>query len=121
MKFSTWIYQIAHNHMIDQIRKKKARVQEWKLSEEVSFEIFKSSVDLKNETEVKDKLEKMKEIINSLNFKYKDVMILRFIEEKTYEEIMDIVKKPKGTVAALINRGKKIILEKAKEQSVIET
>ena len=45
-------------------------------------------------------------------------MILRFIEEKNYSEIMEIVKKPKGTVAALIMRGRKIIMEEAKKQEL---
>jgi RNA polymerase sigma-70 factor (ECF subfamily) len=39
------------------------------------------------------------------------VLILRFIEDKEYEEIMDILKKPKGTVATLIARGRKRLAE----------
>ena len=33
--------------------------------------------------------------------------MLRFLEEKSYTEISDILKIPEGTVATLINRGKK--------------
>jgi RNA polymerase sigma-70 factor (ECF subfamily) len=45
-------------------------------------------------------------------------MILRFLEEKSYDEIMDIIKKPKGTVASLVNRGRKIFLEEAHKKGV---
>jgi hypothetical protein len=42
------------------------------------------------------------------------------LEEKNYEEIMDIVQKPKGTVAALINRGRKILFNEAKSKFNIQ-
>jgi len=57
----------------------------------------------------------MQGIINTLPHKYREVMILRFLEEKNYEEIMDIIQKPKGTVAALINRGRKMLFDEAKK------
>jgi DNA-directed RNA polymerase specialized sigma24 family protein len=43
---------------------------------------------------------------------------LRFIEEKSYEEIMDILKKPKGTVAILVSRGKEALTLKLKEKDM---
>ena len=49
--------------------------------------------------------------------KYREVLVLKFIEEKDYTEISDILQKPIGTVGALINRGKaqfKKISEKEK-------
>ncbi len=109
LKFSTWIYQITRNTVFDAIRKKHARPQETHLENEEMVKIFKAGIDLENEAALKNDLEKIKKIINALPYKYKEVMILRFLEEKNYEEIMDIVKKPKGTVAALINRGRKMI------------
>ncbi len=48
--------------------------------------------------------------IHSLPVLYRDVLILRFLEEKSYEEIVDIIKKPKGTVATLIRRGRALLL-----------
>ena len=118
LKFSTWIYQITRNTVVDAIRKKHARPQETHLEDEELVKIFRSGIDLENEMEAKDSLEKIKKIIASLPFRYKEVMILRFLEERTYEEIMDIVKKPKGTVAALINRGRKMIMKEAKEELI---
>ncbi|RTZ91826.1 MAG: RNA polymerase subunit sigma, partial [Deltaproteobacteria bacterium] len=35
------------------------------------------------------------------------VLILKFFEDKSYREISDILKKPEGTIATLINRAKK--------------
>jgi RNA polymerase sigma-70 factor (ECF subfamily) len=39
--------------------------------------------------------------------KYREVLVLRFLEGKDYSEISDILEKPMGTVATLINRAKK--------------
>lgn len=114
-KFSTWIYQIARNNTIDAIRKKHARVETVCLDTEESVKLFRSNVNLGKELETKENLEKIKNIIQNLPYKYKEVMVLRFLEDKNYEEIMDIVEKPKGTVAALINRGRKLVREEAEE------
>jgi RNA polymerase sigma-70 factor (ECF subfamily) len=57
--------------------------------------------------------------IKNLDEKYRDVLILKFIEGKDYNEISDILEKPMGSIATLINRGKKQLkkeFEKLKEQ-----
>lgn len=117
-KFSTWIYRIARNATIDAIRKKQVRPQAARLEPEDLVKIFHSNIDIENEVIAKDDLNKVKEIIDKMSFKYKEVLVLRFLEEKTYEEIMDILGKPKGTVAALVNRGRKILLEEIKKQEI---
>jgi RNA polymerase sigma-70 factor (ECF subfamily) len=83
------------------------------------LKIFKSNIDIKNEFEVKEHLDEIKGIMSDLPYKYKEVMILRFLEEKTYEEIMDIVQKSKGTVASLIARGKKMIIKEAEKKDLL--
>ena len=50
---------------------------------------------------------KIKEILSKMSLKYREILILKFLEEKNYEKISDILRKPKGTVATLINRAKK--------------
>ena len=41
--------------------------------------------------------------------KYREVVVLRYLEEMSYEEISDILKIPEGTVATRLNRAKKIL------------
>ena len=45
-------------------------------------------------------------VLNKINSKYRDVLVLKFLEEKSYQEISDILKKPLGTVASLMNKAK---------------
>ncbi len=49
----------------------------------------------------------VQEVLSTLNQKYNEILVLRFLEEKSYTEISDILKIPEGTVATLISRGKK--------------
>ncbi|EKE11254.1 MAG: hypothetical protein ACD_15C00113G0019 [uncultured bacterium] len=112
LKFSTWAYQITRNATIDAIRKKQSRPQTICLEAADVVKIMRTDDDIQVSLETQSDIEKMKKIIDGLPYKYREVIILRFLEDKDYEEIMDIIKKPKGTVASLINRGKNMIKDK---------
>lgn len=116
LKFSTWIYQIARNTTIDAIRKKQIRPQTVCLEQDDVMKFLRSDSDMQIHLETKEQLKIIQGIISTLPHTYREVMILRFLEEKNYEEIMDIVQKPKGTVAALINRGRKMLIDEARNK-----
>ena len=61
---------------------------------------------------------KIFDILAMLDLKYKEVLILRFFEEKSYEEISDILRKSPGTVATLLNRAKKQFKEKTNKLNI---
>lgn len=110
LKFSSWIYRIAHNVVIDNFRKKKARPEIANLDEDINdriIENIKSDFDITKEIDRKYLRKGMEGILKKLDGKYKEVLVLRFFEEKSYEEISDILKKPMGTISTLINRAKK--------------
>lgn len=118
LKFSSWAYRVAHNHVIDYFRKAGARPQTNALEDYEWEKIVHGSINLEKEMMDKDCAEKIKKCIQELPMKYKEVLLLRFVEEKEYEEIMDILRKPKGSVATLISRGKEMLQEKMKEQNI---
>jgi RNA polymerase sigma-70 factor, ECF subfamily len=118
LKFSSWIYRIAHNHIIDQFRKRNGKGPNLSLEENDFIQFLKSAADLRKEIEDKDCLERTREIISRLPIKYREILVLRFLEGKSYDEIMDIIRKPKGTVATLINRGKNILKEEMKKVGI---
>lgn len=112
LKFSSWAYRITHNEVISHYRKNKSRP--------ISVELIPESVSHGNLTDefavkVDAKLNKAKigEILSAMDLKYREVLILRFFEEKDYAEISDIIKKPMGTVATLVSRAKKQFNSKA--------
>jgi RNA polymerase sigma-70 factor, ECF subfamily len=107
LKFSSWIYRITHNEVISRYRKTK-RIA--KMSQEMNDEVLDKivgEVNIERDIDGRQVGKAISKVINEMDLKYKEVLILRFIEEKSYKEISDILRKPEGTVATMINRAKK--------------
>ena len=109
LKFSSWIYRITHNQAMSELRKRHSRPIIYIDPQDLGF--IKSNSDILKETNNKLDLEKVKKSIYLLKDKYKEVLILRILEEKEYQEIADILKKPIGTVSTLLNRALKKLKE----------
>lgn len=106
--FSSWIYRISHNEMIDWYRREKRRAT-LSLDDENQDILSKLMTEEDHTTRFSNEEQKqfIVTVLNSLDDKYKEILLLRFFEEKSYEEIADILKIPAGTVAVRINRAKK--------------
>lgn len=103
MKFSSWIYRITHNEAVNQIKKKKNKfsIEDFDIADE------KNSVEEKLTT--KEIAQMVNKCLGEMPVKYKTVLVLYYLEEKSYMEISDIMRLPVGTVGTLISRGKKIL------------
>lgn len=119
LKFSSWIYRIARNMTIDHYRRRETRPRIMEIEEN---EIFLSLIEDKSHflDEIDHKLlsHSINKVLNQLKDKYREVLILRFLEEKSYEEISDILRVPIGTVGTLINRGKKEFITTTKNMKI---
>lgn len=108
LSFSSWIYRIAHNRTVNFWKKYDKDFIHINIDENlflVESVFSENSVqididNLENQRLIKDVLEKM-------DLKYREVLILKFLEQKDYKEISDILQKPMGSVATLLNRAKK--------------
>ncbi len=117
-KFSNWIYSIAHNTTISAFRKKKVRPQTVSWEDKDLNNILKSTLDVEDTSLRKLTYKHILKIINQLPLKYKDVLILKFMEGKDYKEISDILHKPMGTIATLINRAKKSLKQELEKEDI---
>lgn len=106
LQFSSWLYRIAHNETISFLRKNKRHIEATLLPDD-SLEEFMSEVNIEKDTMKKEDSEVLWKAIKSLNQKYQDVLVLKYFEHKSYDEISDIIQKPPGTVATWISRAKK--------------
>jgi RNA polymerase sigma-70 factor, ECF subfamily len=108
LKFSSWIYRITRNHVISHYRKVKNKPESnsFELNEEI-FDNLASGLDINKEVDHQILKQKIFKALDGLKPKYKEVIILKYFEEKNYQEISDIIKKPSGTVGTLLNRAKK--------------
>lgn len=112
LKFSSWLYRIAHNETISSFRKKSGQPSVLNLSTEDAAEFFEQLADDTDFVELAQKRDDariVRDFLSRLDQKYREVFVLRFLEEKSYTEISDILKISEGTVATLINRGKKAL------------
>jgi len=107
LKFSSWIYRITHNQVISNHRKIKARPEGYKVViDEALANNLMAEIDIKGEIDNNILRDMVAIVLGGLKQKYRDVIILKFLEEKNYQEISDILKKPLGTVASLMNKAK---------------
>ncbi len=102
-KFSSWIYRIAHNQAMNLVKKYKKEV-----SMDVSFDI-KSNLDIEEEFSKKEIIERAEKCLSQMPIMYSEPLVLYYLDEKSYEEISDILRIPMGTVATRINRAKFIM------------
>jgi len=104
--FSSWVYRIARNETISTFRKKKIRPQSLYLEPD-EMEQIAGTFDFIKLQERKEFGKEIQNILAKLDQKYREVLVLKYLEEKEYQEIADILHKPIGTIGTLVNRAKK--------------
>jgi RNA polymerase sigma-70 factor (ECF subfamily) len=107
LNFSSWIYRIAHNKTISYWRKHKKSLANVSVEDNLAFvESVFSSEHVFEEAVLRENKEKVLEALESVPIGYKEILILRFMEGRSYEEISDILKAPTSTVGTKIRRAK---------------
>ncbi len=120
LKFSSWLYRIAHNETINYWRrnkKRKAQDVSWDDNEALK-NILRDSRDIEEDVYQKITNQQLKSALTKLDEKYREVLILNYLEGKSYQEIADILKKPIGTVGTLINRAKKFLAKELEKEGI---
>jgi len=110
--FSAWLYRIANNEVNTYFRhSKKTPLSLEKLFEDCQFEC-PSSQDIEREyLEIEDKMSRHRDylqvryLILNLPIKYQEILILRYFEKKSLNEISVITGKKMNTIKSLLSRG----------------
>ncbi|BBM70960.1 RNA polymerase sigma factor [Rhodothermus marinus] len=110
-KFSTWLYTIAGNLARSEYRKRKRRRvyslqsvnrDEEEYEVEIPDETF--APDRHTESTIQDRY--IQEALKQIPEEFREVVVLRDVQQLSYEEIAEITGLPMGTVKSRINRGR---------------
>ena len=112
--FSTWLFRIATNNCIDFIRKKRINIVSLHSftdddGEERQFEMRSETLNPEETSIRKQENEKLKNIVDQLPLRYRKLIILRYFEEQSYEEIAQQLDLPLGTVKAQLYRARDLL------------
>tara|TARA_B100000508_G_scaffold91716_1_gene71540 strand:+ start:4232 stop:4816 length:585 start_codon:yes stop_codon:yes gene_type:complete len=120
LKFSSWVYRIAHNEAISWYRKRHVRPEGHLVADsEELLGFLKGNEEMADVTY--DKTVNAGEVNKALliiDDKYRQAIILRFFEHKEYEEISDILQIPVGSVGTLLHRGKKQLSDALNKEAI---
>lgn len=117
MRFSPWIYRIAHNTFVNELRRKS----------KYGFAAFDPDVILPLvpaqetadstalDTELKAQIDSL---IDSLSAKYREVVVLHYMEELSYQEISDILQIPVTTVGVRMTRARAKLKDTLNKQNI---
>ncbi len=119
--FSTWLFKIATNNCIDYIRRKK--LQTFSIDKPIeskdsdyTFEIPDTTYEADSALIADQRKKFLDDAISSLPPRYRQVIILRHVEEKEYQEIAEMLKLPLGTVKAHIFRARELLYKKLRDK-----
>lgn len=105
---SNWLMRLARNLIIDDYRHRQRNPQNSMADavDDHSYHLRAVGNSAQKDMERRELASQVQEGIDKLPSDLKTCVILRDIEEMTYQEIVDVLKIPEGTVKSRINRGR---------------
>jgi RNA polymerase sigma-70 factor (ECF subfamily) len=114
-KFSSWLFKIANNLTIDHVRRRRVDTISIEgapdavtaeSAKATSISVVSANESPLEELESRELGTAIERAIGKLRPEYRACIMLRHVEDKSYEEIAEIVKLPLGTVKTYIHRAR---------------
>ena len=115
--FSTWLFTVARNNCIDYLRKNKIKttsIDQFTIDNDgKKNKIDIPSVELNPEGILirKQKIAILRQVVDKLKPKYRELVKLRYFKEMSYEEISTLLQIPIGTVKAQLYRSREQLFQ----------
>jgi len=111
--FSTWLFKIATNNCIDFIRKQKGNLISIDQAEEDNDmsapPLHSSNLDPEEDMIKSQRVDLMRDVVDKLKPRYRNLIKLRYFQEYSYEEIAQELDLPLGTVKAQLFRARELL------------
>ena len=104
-RFSPWIYRIAHNTFVNEL-KRKDRSGFGLFDADTVFPFLAAPETADSETLQSELSQEMNEHVEKLSSKYREVIVLHYFESLSYQEISDILQIPVTTVGVRMTRAR---------------
>ena len=117
--FSTWINTIATNTLIDFFRKndqKTISIDDEKDDESSTMDIIDNGLDPERNLIQKQKNKHIASLVHQLKPHYRELIILRYLDELSYAEIAEKLNMPLGSVKAKLFRARDLLVQILKPQ-----
>lgn len=111
-RFSTWLYRIARNKVIDWTRSRAKKEQSSELELQ---DVYKSDSSVEEEVVTRDTSNHLRVLMHELPRHYRDVLCMHFEEELSLREIAEQLDVPYKTVQTRFFRGKKQLFQRWQE------
>ncbi len=112
-RFSTWLYRIAYNCCLKQVEQhKRDKALQTAIQAEQHLEDAGSETRVETALDIRDRQTLVREQLSTLPAKYRLVLILRHLQEKTYEEMAEILAMPIGTIKTHLFRARNLLKER---------
>lgn len=111
--FGTWVYRIATNTALDELRKRKRRPQLHVVDDD-DFEVSNEPVDQLADRQIDSVVDRITidEALAQLPEEFKAAVVMRDVGDLDYAEIAATLGIPIGTVKSRIARGRRLLIEK---------
>lgn len=106
-QFFTWLYRIAFNTALTRKRRIRARVSLDQYREEAGMEIPADSESVEEPMIRQERVTMVRSAIDTLTKEHRAILLLREMEERSYEDIADMLDISLGTVRSRLNRARK--------------
>ena len=104
-----FFYRVARNSIVDYYRDKSDKENISINNENNKIDVIDEKVDLNKEVDLKNDIKNLQEAMQELKNEYREVLLLRYINELSVKEIAEILEKNKGNVRVLIFRAIKAL------------
>jgi RNA polymerase sigma-70 factor, ECF subfamily len=112
-RFSTWLYRIAYNCCLKQLeQRKRDTVLQAAIQAEQVFQEESCDERAAEELETRERQALVREHLSLLPTKYRVVLILRHLQEMTYEEMAEILTVPIGTIKTHLFRARNLLKDR---------